>query len=207
MDSIDRELSAFYEEEAVSGRRAAPTGARVEFRARFIERLVEEGRRSMLEVGSGPGHERSAFADAGIDHVGLDLAVGNALLAPELGATVIPGSLYAPPFRSGAFDSCWSMSTLMHVPIDRFDDAMAAIVATLRPGALLGVGVWGSADGTDREFISEFAGNGTRRLFSLRTADRNRELFGRHVSVEGFEVHDDLGPDDWTYHFVLARTP
>ena len=36
------------------------------------------------------------------------------------------------------------------------------------------IGIWGSADGTDREFVSEFAGNATRRLFSLRTDETGR---------------------------------
>lgn len=204
---IDRDLAEFYEEEAASGRRTPPHGPRVVFRARFIEALLDEGRRSVLEGGSGPGHERQAFADAGLEHLGIDLAVGNADLAPGLGATVIPASLYAPPFRSGAFDAFWSMSTLMHVPFDRFDEVMTAIVRVLAPGSPLGVGIWGSSGPTDREFVSEFEGNGTRRLFSLRTAATNEAMFAAHVTLECFEVHDELGPDDWTYHLVLARTP
>ena len=206
VDSIDEDLAEFYEEEAASGRRSAPRGRRLDFRARCIETFRDEGCRSVLEVGCGPGHERPAFADAGLDYVGIDLAIGNAERAPDFGATVIPASLYAPPFRRNAFDAGWSMSTLMHVPIARFDDAMEAIVTVLRPGAPLGIGIWGSSDGADREFVSEFAGHGTRRLFSLRTAERNLELFERHVTVEHLAV-EDLGPDEWAYHLVTARTP
>ncbi len=204
MDAVVADLAAFYEEEAASGRRIEPSGRRIDARQRFVELLVGEEGRSVLELGCGPGHERPAFAAAGIEFVGIDLAVGNALLATKFGAMVIPASLFALPFRSGSFDACWSMSTLMHVPLAGFDDAMEAVLDPLRVGAPLGIGLWGSSSDADREFVSQYDGNGTQRLFSLRTADHNHELFARHVTVEQFETWD-VGPDGWEYHFGIFR--
>jgi len=204
VDAVVADLVAFYEEEAASRRRAEPSGRRIDGRRRFIDLVIREKRRSVLEVGCGPGHEGPAFAAAGLDYIGIDLAKGNARLARKFGATVIPGSLYAPPFRPESFDACWSMSTLMHVPLTRFDQAMAAVLEPLRVGAPIGIGLWGSSDGTDREIVSQREGSATQRLFSLRTAKHNRDLFTRHVTIDDFETWD-VGPDDWEYHFAIVR--
>jgi len=204
VDAVDADLVAFYEEEAASGRRAEPSGRRTVGRRRFIELAIREKRRSVLELGCGPGHEGLAFTAAGLDYIGIDLAVGNSRLARKIDTTVIPGSLYAPPFRPESFDACWRMSTLMHVPLARFDEAMAAILEPLRVGAPLGIGLWGSSDGNDREIVSEREGSSTQRLFSLRTAEHNRDLLARHATVEDFEIWD-VGPDNWEYHFAIVR--
>ena len=188
----------------MSGRRIEPSGRRVDVRDHFVELIAGEGRLSVLELGCGPGHERPAFAAAGLDYVGIDLAIGNARLAPRFGAKVVPASLYEPPFTSECFDACWSMSTLMHVPVQRFDEAMAAILEPLRVGAPIGIGLWGSSGDADREFVSQYDGNSTQRMFSLRTADHNYDLMARHVTVEHFETWS-VGPDEWEYHFGIFR--
>jgi len=199
------DLIAFYEEEAVGGRRGEPTGRRVDARKRFIDLLIQEERQSVLELGAGPGHEGPAFAVAGFNYVGIDLAVGNARLARNSGTTVIPASLYSPPFRPESFDAGWSMSTLMHVPQARFAEAMSAVLDPLRIGAPLAIGLWGSATETDREIVSRHEGSNTQRQFSLRTAEHNRNLLNQHVAIEHLETWDVGSDEHEEYHFAIVR--
>jgi SAM-dependent methyltransferase len=203
VDPIRRELRTFYEAEAAAASRGPATARRVQAAAAFASFLAADGRRSVLDVGSGPGTDAATFENSGLVYVGIDLALGNAAIARDRGHTVLAASLFDPPFRAASFDAGWSMSTLMHVPVAEFDTAMSQVLVPLRAEAPLAVGMWG---GPEREFRTEPRPDGTRRLFSLRSADHNRELLAAHASVERWEVWD-VGPDEWEYHFAVLRSP
>lgn len=201
--SSESELQAYYDNEAAAGARAAmqSRGRRDELRASFVDQLVEEGRTSVVEVGSGPGTDAGAFLDAGIDYSGFDLAVGNSRSAQSAGLRIVPGSLFAPPFRRGSFDAGWTMSTLLHVPDDRFDAAMAATVSLLRPGSPLAIGLWG---GVDREFTNETDHFDPPRFFSLRSDERARTMLASFGTIESFESWPN-DRSDWSYQFAVVR--
>ncbi len=169
----------------------------------FTETIRAEGRRSVLDVGAGPATDARPFLDASIDYVGIDLAVANAMLAAEAGATVVAASLFDLPFPDATFESGWSMSTLMHVPADQVDDAMRSICRVLVPGAPLMIGQWGGSLG---DIESEHTVPGLPRLFSLRTANRNREMLECHGKIEQWEVRD-AGADGWEYQAAVLRLP
>lgn len=197
----EAELRAFYEEEARQRLRRTPAGFRVDVRSRFVASLRARGCSSVVDLGSGPAGDGPAFVDAGLRYTGVDLAIGNARLAAHAGLTVVPGSLAAPPFRDGAFDAGWSMSTLMHLTEVETPAVFGAIGSLLLPGAPLLVGLWG---GTLGDIRSDHPLAGGRRLFSLRTLDRNRELFEMLGDIEQAERHD-AGPDGWEYQTIRLR--
>lgn len=199
-DPIRSELRTFYDEEATARRRGLPTGRRVELLGEFVGLIRSEGRASVIDVGAGPATEAAAFVDAGVEYTGIDLSPANAGLALERGHRVVAASLFDPPFAAQSFEAAWSMSTLMHVPLTEFDEAMRATVTTLQPGAPFGIGMWG---GDEREIAADPAGR--RRFFSLRTAEHNRELLARHGEIERFETWN-AGPADWEYQYTILRT-
>lgn len=201
--SSERNLREYYDREAAAGTRAArgSRGRRDELRAAFVGQLLAEERRSVVEIGAGPGTDAPAFVEAGLRYVGFDLSVGNARLARDAGLAIVPGSVYAPPLRRGAFDAGWTMSTLLHVPDDRFDDALRATTALLQPGSPLAIGLWG---GIDEELVWEDDHFEPARFFSVRSHDRIQAMLGRHGVVESFESwENDRGP--WSYQFILLR--
>ena len=195
MDGARQNLRAYYEEEARLRLRKPVAGSRVELRADFVALLNAESRQSVVDFGAGPGRDGEAFVAAGLDFVGLDLAHANTVLASERGVSVVQGSIDAPPFRQGTFDAGWSMSTLMHIPTADVPQTLTAMVASLRPGAPLCVGVWGGDQG---DIIGEFGLDGHQRFFSLRPFDVNLTLFAACGEVERATTWA-LGPDEWQY--------
>jgi SAM-dependent methyltransferase len=201
--STERDLSDYYEREAAAGVRAVmgSRGRRDDLRSAFVDQLVREGRQSVVEVGSGPGTDAAPFISAGVVYAGFDLAVGNARLAHAAGLAIVPGSLFAPPFRPRSFDAGWTMSTLLHVPDDRFNEAVAATTSLLRPGSPLAIGLWG---GRDREFVNETDHFDPPRFFSHRSDDRAQTMLSAHGTVEWFEAWPtDVG--GWSYQFIVLR--
>ncbi|MGH1491673.1 MAG: class I SAM-dependent methyltransferase [Acidimicrobiales bacterium] len=196
------DLRSYYEEEARIEWRQSPSGRRVELRDQFLKLLSDEGRRTVVDLGAGPGGDGQAFTDAGHHYVGLDLAHGNGVLARRDGLTVLQGSIGAPPFRPGAFDAGWSMSTLMHIPTEQVEATLAATAKLLQPGAPLLIGLWG---GERRDLIDEKKIAGQRRLFSLRPLDLNRKLIATCGTIE-FESRWDSKNDGEEYQVFRLRT-
>ena len=104
------------------------------------------------------------------------------------------------PFRTAAFDSVWSMSTLMHVPDSAIATALSEVARVLKPGGAAAIGVWGGRDveGYSRE--DQVAGR-TPRLFSRRSDERWRSMLGAIGNVEVFETWRD---DDHDFYYQWA---
>lgn len=199
---LDADLTAYYEAEAHTGRRMKVSEYREGLRDAFREVVVAEGRRHMIDVGSGPGLDTAAWQAAGLDVVGVDLTEANARLMGERGLVGVTGSLYDLPFRANSFDSLWTMSTFVHVPHARFDEAITEMLRVVAAGSPLAIGTWG---GLDFEGIVPFGDLRPDRFFSLATHDRWREMLGRHADVEVFETHDPGHDDGWEYQFAVVR--
>lgn len=200
----DPDLIRYYDQDAQRRDEAELSPGRVAWRQEFVELLVGEGRHRIIEFGSGPGHDGRGFAGAGLDWIGMDLSIAHAGLATRHGVLAVVGSLFHPPVRLGFFDAAWSMSTLVHVPDVDFDGAMAAMVATLRPGAPIALGLWGGRDWERHRAEDLFD---PPRFYSLRSHERARAMLGRHGTVERFDVHDPGHASGWEYQLAIVRTP
>ena len=205
MSNFDADLRAYYEAEASLGTRTGLRGRRIEFRDEFISRLRDEGATSVVDFGAGPGHDGIGFLEAGISYLGLDLAHGNGLIAAQSGVNVVQGSIKNPPFRRQSFSAGWSMSTIMHLPDADVPQAVSAMADSLRPGGLFGVGLWGaSSTQSPRDEIDAGRIQGQRRLFSLRSFDRNHELFSASATIEQAAAWE-IGTEGWLYHVFVLR--
>ena len=202
--SHDDDLIAYYGAEAAGGHRKRHDDHRIGLRQNFAALLVGEGRRSLVDVGAGPGLDTTEWRAAGFDVVGVDLTHANVVIMGQRDLTCVTGSLYNLPFRTGAFDALWSMSTFVHVPHERFDEAMIELLRVVCPGAPLGIGTWG---GLDFEGVTEFGDLRPYRFFSLATHDRWRKMLACHGNIESFETHRPDADHGWEYQFAVLRAP
>jgi SAM-dependent methyltransferase len=198
---LDADLIAYYNAEARGRLRVAQGELRHALRARFVDRLRQEERRRMVDVGAGPGLDTVELASEGFDVVGVDLAFENGRAMRERGLRAVTASLYALPFPSAAFEALWTMSTFVHVPKNRFDAAMTEMTRLVAPGGLMGIGTWG---GRDFEGTLETGELRPNRFFSHVPHERWRSMLARHGDVE---VFDTFAPDDggWEYQFAFVR--
>lgn len=200
-EAREHALAAWYDGEVE--RRAAQVLAerRTAERDRFAAQLGAEGRRSVVEIGCGPGHDGAAFAAAGLAWSGVDLAPASVEHCRSRGLDAHVAPVHALPFGDGAFAAGWSMSTLMHVADVDIDAALAELVRVLEPAAPLAIGTWGAAVASEGPM--PIAG-GAPRFFSLRTDDRRRAFVERHGTVEQWRTWPDPG-SDWHYQWLVLR--
>jgi SAM-dependent methyltransferase len=201
---LDADLIAYYEAEARDGRRTTQVDLRVRLRKRFAELLCHEKRNRVVDVGAGPGLDVQGFQAGGFTAVGLDLAFANAAVMQRRGLQALGGSLYQLPFRTGCFDAVWSMSTFVHVPHARYQQAISEMLRVVQPAGLLGIGTWG---GSDFEGVVETGDLRPCRFFSLASHDRWRAMLAGHGDVVLFETYETDDPLGWEYQFAVLRAP
>jgi SAM-dependent methyltransferase len=202
--ALDADLVAYYEAEARGRHRVAHGEFRSGLVRRFAAMLDRERRLRVADIGAGPGLDAVALQAEGFHVVGVDLAYGNVARMVDGGLAALTGSLYQLPFAAGTFDALWTMSTLVHVPDVRFDDALIEMLRVVRPGAPLGIGTWG---GFDFEGIPEFGALRPYRFFSLASHQRWHSMLSRHGQLEVFEIHDPGDEHGWQYQFAVLRAP
>ena len=203
MSSHERaDLRSYYELEAAHGARTSLRSGRLDLRREYIDVIRSEGRSSVIDFGAGPGLDGQAFVEAGVRFLGIDLAVGNGVLAGRRGVVVVSASIDAPPVRPRSFDAGWSMSTLMHLDAASAAEAVAAMAAVLVADSPLLVGLWGGPQRLEIETSNDL--DGAQRPFHLRPVEENRRIL---ADVGRTQLHSrwDTGPDDWEYQVFLTR--
>ena len=120
MNPLEADLAAYYDQEA--GERAARDlqPRRVEHRAAFVDLLVAESRRRVVEIGTGPGVDAQAFLASGLAVSGVDLSPEHVRRAREVGVEAVVGSV---------LDLPWADRLLRR----RLDDEHPAARARQRP--------------------------------------------------------------------------
>jgi SAM-dependent methyltransferase len=199
----ERDLVAYYDNEVQERAGRELPADRVTRRGAYIEQLRAEGRRSVLEVGTGPGRDGAALAGAGLAYTGVDLAPASVAACRALGLDARVASVLDLPFADGTFDAGWTMSTLLHVADAELDAALAEIVRVLRPAAPLAVGLWGGRDLPEGPHGEPT--HGPARFFSFRSDEKVRAALDRHGRLECWETWK--GSSELHYQFAVLRTP
>ena len=202
--TLDRDLTAYYAEEARLCRRTSHSAWRFEVLDRFAEQFAHEDRQTVADVGAGPGVDTRAWVERGFDAVAVDLTHANSVIGNGNGHAAITGSIHSLPLRSEWFDAVWSMSTFVHVPMDETQAAVGELLRIARPGAPVVIGTWG---GVDHEGVIELGDIVPYRFFSLATHDRWRELLATCAPVDTFEVVRPDDPLGWEYQVAVLRRP
>jgi len=200
----EQDLITYYGNEVQArGDRSLPD-ARVARRAAYLERLRGEGRRTVLEIGCGPGRDGEAIAREGFDYTGVDLSPASVEACRALGLRAKVASVLELPFADSTFEAGWTMSTLLHVADEDLDHALGEIVRVMRPGTPIAIGVWGDIAASEHVW-EDGTGFGPGRFFSVRTDDELRAFLDRHGSVEEWLTWQD--GRSMHYQWAVLRTP
>ena len=116
---------------------------KLDARAGFLARLQAQGKRTLLEIGGGPGHFAAYFRDAGLEVVMTDLSPAMVRLAQAKGLDARVMDFLSLDFPPASFDAVFALNCLLHVPAADLPRVLAAVHRLLRPGGLFFYGVYG----------------------------------------------------------------
>ncbi|MEV5962167.1 class I SAM-dependent methyltransferase [Kribbella sp. NPDC051952] len=199
----EQDLIAYYNNEAPARVGRELPDERVARRTAYLQQLDRESRRSVLEIGCGPGRDGQAISDAGFDYTGVDLAPASVDTCRSLGLDARVASVLELPFEDATFDAGWTMSTLLHIANEDLDQALSEITRVLRPGAPLAIGLWGASDPTEQAW-QDNTDFGPARFFSIRTDPTLRKTLRLHADLELWQTWND--DQAMHYQWAVLRT-
>ena len=202
-DALEDRLARFYDQEAPQREMRDLPAPRIEARSAFLDLLGAEGRRSVVEIGAGAGHDAVALIAKGFRVSAVDLSAEHVAICRARGVEARVASATRLPFLDQSFDAGWTMSTLLHLPDSRIDEALVEIIRVLRPGAPLAIGLWG---GADREFVVESDRFDPPRFFAIRSDDAVAKRLAPFGSIESFSTWPSLHDPEEHYQFAVLRT-
>lgn len=175
-------------------------------RARFLSLLQQEGKKTLLEIGSGPGKYGKFFQDNGLSVVCTDLSPEMVRLCRAKGLTAYAMDFLSLDFPDRSFDAVFAFNCLLHVPRADLPRVLRAIRALLRPEGLFYLGQYGGKDweGPRSDDRCE-----PKRFFSHHTDEGMRQIVAECFEVVSFERIGIAESTDPAFHFqsiVLRRT-
>ncbi len=184
MDKSFRDnLRLTYDRQA-AGRDAAPVQEwKVAERAAFLSLLQREHKRTLLEIGSGPGRDGRFFQDNGLEVTCIDLSPEMVRLCLEKGLNARVMDMTELDFPPGSFDAIYAMNSLLHLTKAELPGVLRKISDVLRPRGLFFMEVYG---GDDFEGIWEPDKNDPKRFFSLFSDDHLLRVVAEVFDVLSF---------------------
>lgn len=168
---------------------------KIEERANFLALLQSKNKRSLLEMGAGPGHDSKFFQDTGLAVTCIDLSPEMIKLCQQKGLSAQVMDMTDLNFPPESFDAVYALNSLLHVPKAEFRIVMENVNKVLKPSGLFYLGVYGSAD--ESEGVWEQDSYNPKRFFSFYTDDGIQKttsdvfelLYFKHIPVDGSRTH------------------
>jgi len=186
MDNIIRDnLIKSYDAEARQRDASDIQPWKVDERAGFLSLLNQEHKRSLLEIGSGPGRDSKFFKDAGLDVTCIDLSPEMVGLCRQKGLDARVMDVADLQFPDSSFEAVYALNSLLHLPKSELPRVLEKISAIIKPSGLFFLGVYG---GYDFEGVRENDSCTPKRFFSFYTDDGLRQVVSKVFEIVSFKT-------------------
>jgi len=170
-------------------------------RAAYLQRLKDERRPRLLEIGAGTGQDSRYFQEHGLEVTAIDLSPGMVARCRAKGVDATVMDVLGLDFPAESFDAVYTVNCLLHVPNADLPAALERIRAVLRPGGLVYLGVYG---GPAEEGISETDVHDPPRFFSWRTDEQIQQFAEKSFDLVDFHV---VEPEAAHFQSLTLRRP
>ncbi len=138
---------------------------KVKNRQRFLQRLQQENKKRLLEIGAGAGHDGLFFQQAGLDVVCTDLSQEMVKRCQAKGLKAYQADFLSLREPAETFDAIFAMNCLLHVASAELPQVLKALARVLKPGGLFFLGAYAG----DSEGIWPEDSHTPPRFFALRS--------------------------------------
>jgi SAM-dependent methyltransferase len=181
---------------------------RIEQRNNFAALLLQENKKTVLELGAGTGVDGLYFQRQGLDVFCTDLSpeMVRFCRAKGLKAEVMDFTRFdflPESFEAGHFDAAFALNCLLHLPKKDLPAVLGNIQSVLKPDGLFYMGVYG---GYDFEDIWEEDDYEPKRFFSFYTDDELKQILAGFFDLQSFQVVRHVEKDsDLHFQSVIMR--
>lgn len=170
-----------YEKHAHERASHSPDDFKIQERSAFLKFLKTEERKTLLEIGCGPGWDAQFFQSQGLRVLAVDNAPTMVKLTAEKGIAAQVLDCYDLDEINESFDAVYTMNCLLHIPKQDFEQVLGLISRRLNEDGLMYVGIWGD---TNFEGIWEQDKYEPKRFFSFWKTEALLEVLQRFFRLE-----------------------
>ena len=169
-------------------------------RSEFLKLLKAERRKTLLEIGCGPGRDAQFFQSQGLQVLAVDNAPTMVRLTAEKGIAAQVLDCYNLDQIGETFDAVYTLNCLLHIPKKDIDHIFSLIATRLNGNGLMYLGLWG---GENFEGILEQDTYEPKRFFSFWRPEKLLEVVQQSFRLEYYRR---LNPRDGvTFNSIIAR--
>ena len=169
-------------------------------RSEFLKLLKAERRKTILEIGCGPGRDAQFFQSQGLQALAVDNAPTMVKLTAEKGVPAQVLDCYDLDQIDDTFDAVYTLNCLLHIPKKDIDHIFSLIATRLNGNGLMYLGLWG---GENFEGILEQDTYEPKRFFSFWEAEKLLEVIQQSFRLEYYRL---LNPREGvTFNSIIAR--
>ena len=161
-----------------------------EQRTKFLGLIKKENKKSLLELGAGPGRDSMFFMNEGFDVIATDLSSEMIKLCKAKGLNAFEMDFSDIHTLNKTFDAVWALNCLLHVEKKNLPGVLKEINSVLKPNGLFFMGVYG---GQDSEGIWEEDFYNPPRFFSFFTDEKLKHVVSQYFDIISFETIETEG--------------
>ena len=132
-----------YEKYAHERASHSPDAFKVQERSEFLKFLKREGRKTLLEIGCGPGQDAQFFQSQGLQVFAVDNTPTMVELTAEKGIRAQVLDCYDLNEITERFDAVYTLNCLLHIPKQDFERVLRLISDRLNDNGLMLFSVFG----------------------------------------------------------------
>ncbi len=196
------ELQNYYDQDAERRDGIAKTDWKLEERQEFLNHLISEKKRKLLEIGAGTGQDSVFFQENGLEVISTDLSPAMVERCRQKGLNAFVRDFQNLGFPPASFDAIYALNCLLHVPKTDLPSVLANLKNLLLPGGLFFMGVYG---GENREAVIEDSERGQGRFFSFYSNERLTEVVTQFFEIIYFKTIEQQSDDDEIFQSLILR--
>jgi SAM-dependent methyltransferase len=203
-DQIKNDLRTAYNQSAEERSQRAKSTWKLEARQAFLERLQGEGKKTLLEIGAGPGIDGKFFQDNGLTVTCTDLSPEMVRLCREKGLDAHVMDFLNLDFPDAHFEAVFALNCLLHVPKPDLPRVLESVRRVLKPGGLMFMSVYG---GIEEEGVWPDDNHEPKRFFAFYTDEKIQAIVSRYFDLEQFTAVDNETENGLHSQILILRRP
>jgi len=176
---------------------------KINVRKQFCDLLLNEHKKTLLELGAGAGYDSQFFAANGLTVTAVDLSPEMVKNCKEKSLEAYELDFYDISTLNKTFDSAYTINAFLHIPKNDLEYVLGEVNSILNPGGLFYLGLYGGND-TETEFIVPEISDAPR-FYAFHTAEQLRKILEHQFEIISFEsIKVDKGEID-IFHSVIMK--
>jgi len=170
-------------------------------RGHFLSLLHIEDKKTLLEIGTGPGRDSLFFQENGFGVTGIDISPVMVDFCRKKGVVAFVMDAVDLEFEDGSFDAVYALNSFLHLSKQEFPIALENVHRVLQPGGLFYLGLYG---GVDFESVWEEDSYRPKRFFSFHTNENLKKIVTKWFEIIYFQELV-FGEEEMNFQSIILR--